>query len=55
MNDEREETAGADAQIDEHAARFLGVVNLLADAAVQALQQGETDSARGLVDSVESL
>jgi hypothetical protein len=41
--------------LDEHAGRLLAVANLLAEMAVQALRQGETEAARGLVDCVETL
>lgn len=40
---------------DPHTARLLAVVNLLAEMALQTLQQGETDGARSFVDCIESL
>lgn len=40
---------------DEHGARLLAVVNLLAEMALQTLKQGEADGARSFVDCIESL
>jgi hypothetical protein len=40
---------------DQHTARLLAVVNLLAEMALQTLQQGEEDGARSFVDCIESL
>ena len=42
-------------QPDQHTARLLAVVNLLAEMALQTLQQGEADGARSFVDCIESL
>lgn len=40
---------------DEHTARLLAVVNLLAEMALQTLGQGEVDGARSFIDCIASL
>jgi hypothetical protein len=40
---------------DEHGARLLAVVNLLAEMALQTLRQGEAEGARSFVDCIASL
>jgi len=54
MSTEPEEPAGAEG-LDENAAKLLGIVNLFAQMAMQMLRQGETEAARGFVDSLEVL
>ncbi|NNE43994.1 MAG: DUF1844 domain-containing protein [Gemmatimonadetes bacterium] len=41
--------------LDENAVRLLGVINLLAEMAMQTLKQGEADGARSFVECIETL